>query len=194
MPIASVVSGKRRKKKEIDSPIKIALNNLTKLKKQVRNMKKYILIFLAVGLFYSCQKKQDKTFNFAIYEDIDSIDTKSGILSRQYLKGRQSFHFKLTKNEMAKILKLYESKQLDKLPDNYESTCKVFEIPPSKERFIIYYNGEKKTFIYDYFYEYKDLDSTKVQGNIKSFRDSVMKIIYDNKGIKEIKACDIIRL
>jgi hypothetical protein len=157
-------------------------------------MKKYMLIFLAVGLLYSCQKKQDKTFNLAIYDEIDSIDTKSGILSRQYLNGRQSFHFKLAKNEIDKILKLYVSKHLDELPDNYESTCKVISIPNTEERFIIFYKGEKKTFIYNYFYEYSDLDSTKVQGNIKCFRDSVIRIIYDNKEIKEIKACDIARM
>lgn len=154
-------------------------------------MKKYILIFLATGLFYSCLTKQDKTFNFSIYDNIDSIDTKSGILTRQYLKGRQHFHFKLTESEMDIIQKLYKSKQLDKLPDNYESTCRVVSIPPSDEKFIIHYNGEKKTFVYNYFYEYINPDSIKVQRNIKCFRDSVIEIIYNNKEIRKIKASNI---
>jgi hypothetical protein len=154
-------------------------------------MKKYALIFLVTGLFYSCHTKQDRTFNLSIYDHIDSIDTKSGILTRQYLKGRQHFHFRLTKNEMDIIQKLYISKQLDKLPDNYESTCNVVVIPPSEEKFSIHYNGEKKTFVYNYFYEYIDPDSTKVQENIKHFRDSVIKIIYNNKEIRKIKASNI---
>lgn len=157
-------------------------------------MKKYIFIFLVFVLFSSCQTKYDKTFNFAFYDEIDSIDSQTGILSRQYSKGRQSFHFKLNKYEMDKIKKLYISNHLDKLPNNYESTCKIFSIPSSDERFIIYYNGEKKTFIYDGFYEYTDVDSTRVQKNIKCFRDSVVDIIYGNKEIEKIKASNIMRM
>lgn len=157
-------------------------------------MKKYILLLIAAGLLCNCQTKQDKTFNFAMYGEILSLDTKSGIISIKYLKGRQSFKFKLTKTEMDKIQKLYLSKHLDKLPDNYESTCKVFSIPNTDKRFIIYFNGKKKTFMYNYFYEYKDMDSTKVQENIKHFRDSVVKILYDNKELEKIKPSDIIRM
>ena len=48
--------------------------------------------------------------------------------------------------------------------------------------------------MYNYFYEYKDMDSTIVQENIKHFRDSVVKILYDNKELEKIKSSDIIRM
>jgi len=162
-------------------------------------MRNLILVVFALTLLSSSQpqdKKSTKTvvskpmifrnnneIAVTIQTGMTYLDSRSGTLTRNTESGQQTYHFKFTELELEKIKSLYFDKKIDTLPDNYRPSCEINMTSTSDEKIVVYFNGKKKSFIYNDGFDCSEENSKKIVAKIKNFENYIFKTVLGKDGV-----------
>lgn len=112
--------------------------------------KAFTLLAIMNLLIYGCKSNQyDKEipndFSFVLKDEITTFDSKTGVYSRQYMKGDSSVTVHLTKEEKQKIYDSFVNYDFLEFPNSFECDMKSYSMLPSFEtKLHIVYKGESK--------------------------------------------------
>lgn len=134
----------------------------------------------------------DTTFFFIMYNQIDFIDSKKGVLRRAHSKGPIIANLQLTENETSSIKRVFLDNKLNQLPNKFIPKNATYGIPIERT-IIVYYKGKYKWYFYDTSYEgsITDKEEMKMVEGIKLFIDFIDNIIYKKDNIKNLLRSDI---
>jgi len=162
-------------------------------------MRNLILIVFTLTLLSSSQQKDKKNTKTVVSKQMifrnnneiavtiqtgmTYLDSRSGTLTRNTDSGQKTYHFKFTELELKKIKSLYVDAKLDTLPDNYTPSCEIYMTSTSDEKIIVFFNGKKKSFIYNNGYDCSEKQSKKIVAKIQNFENFIFKTVLEKDGV-----------
>jgi hypothetical protein len=163
---------------------------------------KTLLLFILPFVLIGCQPGSnqakdasipgDTSFRFTIRNQVNFIDSKDRSYSRAYVKGAKTVHFRLLKEDIQELIRIYLEKRLDTLPDKYAPNCKPDVTPTFEDEITVGYKGMFKKFIYNPDFECFDSISAATLRNIDAFQSKIHEILQKDKAVQELPASDIL--
>jgi hypothetical protein len=154
----------------------------------------FILFLIISGCVFSCATKAPIDFSLLIVDDVDKIDTKNQLLTRQYLFKDSTIKLEFTEKDLDKIYSKYLKYGLDALPLDYNPKCNIHIIPTFFSELTISINGNKRKITYNGSFQCEDLNDKRQIENIGLFLKYIEELIKEKPQYKGLKETNLVFL
>lgn len=181
----------------------------------MKNSRIHYIAGLLVLVFYSCQQDrpvqhQDSVqvllskpaskeytavpsdFSFVIEDPVNTLDSRDSTYRRRYIGKDSVVTLVFSHQELDRIYASFLDNGLDKMPEEYDASCKIAVLPTFPEELTLTSNGQVRRLTYNSDYECSNTVTSGQLSRINIFLSLIDEIVETKEAVKNMKETDIV--